>query len=138
MRKKEGWYVLWISEKVVSITNVQQLSHLCWNESQTINAGATFKCDKDIPSTTFSKVRHPSSLSIYSKDMSNPKTKVEKEEKMEDQLKEITELWNKFSASIGMIENNQYELCTAVQAQSSTEEKLETGIASALSIATPK
>ena len=64
--------------------------------------------------------------------MSIPEIKVEKEEKMEEQLNEITELCKKFSTSIGMIEKSQYELCTAIQAQSSKEEKLETEIASAL------
>ena len=64
--------------------------------------------------------------------MSIPEIKVEKEEKMEEQLNEITELCKKFSTSIGIIEKSQYELCTAIQAQSTKEEKLETEIASAL------
>ena len=96
------------------------------------NAGPAFECDEDIPTSTFPKVRHPSSISTNSKDMSNPKVKVEKEVKMEEQLNEITELCKKFSASIGIIEKSQYELCTQFQAQSTKEEKLENEIASAL------
>ena len=96
------------------------------------NAGPAFECDEDIPSPSFSEVRHPSSLSINPKDMSIPEVKVEKEIKMEEQLNEITELCKKFSASIGIIEKSQYELCTQFQAQSTKEEKLENEIASAL------
>ena len=96
------------------------------------NAGPAFECDEDIPSPTFSEVRHPSSLSINTKGMSIPKIKVEKEVKMEEQLNEITELCKKFSASIGIIEKSQYELCIQFQAQSSKEEKQENEIASAL------
>ena len=96
------------------------------------NAGPAFECDEDIPSPSFSEVRHHSSLSINPKDMSIPEVKVEKEIKMEEQLNEITELCKKFSASIGIIEKSQYELCRSVQPQSSKEEKLETKIVLAL------
>ena len=106
--------------------------HLWWNESQTTNAGAELQSDEDIPNTTFSKVIHPSSSSssFNSKDMSDQMIKGEKQEKMEDQLKEITEFCKTFWASIGIREKNQLELCTEVQAQSS--KRPETEVASVL------